>query len=265
MDVVVQELSGIGGLVGPKELTVTIFFAEFVLTLVVSSIWPSLLTFAMLLVINPLTFVLGTICMGVLTKAMGFVILPVPVIDVAVSVDESSSTIGHVSLPVALVDGAIAPNLHSFAVSLICVHVPLTRILSTITQSLSIPILKPNTLIYTLLILIQCILERWQRIPDAHDIFALPLQLFRVHFDLHRASHHPRVDLEAIGFVDLPPGQKASHLGLHFDDYPDGESAKLPSSVGIEFPLANDVPQICIITSATLLGFTTATICTHLL
>ena len=87
IDVVVLELALILGAVGPAESASAILLAEFVFAFEDRAIWPGLLSFAFLLVLDPFTLVFGAVSVVVDAIPMRFVILPVAFVDVAVGVN----------------------------------------------------------------------------------------------------------------------------------------------------------------------------------
>ena len=129
LDIVVDEVSSVRALVGPREASVAVFATLNVGSLVRGTIRPSLQTVSVLLVLFPLATVLGPVQVTVRAEAVRLIIGPHTVVHVAICMDQSALAVGLTVGPVALVQGAVWPNLNSLALPDLGAPEPLSLIL----------------------------------------------------------------------------------------------------------------------------------------
>jgi hypothetical protein len=165
----------------------TIFFTEFVSTLILCTIRPFFHALSMLFVVDPIAFILCTIRMRILTIAMCLIILPIAVIDVTVCVNEPTSSICFIVFPVSFVYTSVTPNLITSTMLLTSSSIPLTFVLSTVLQCFHrMTIFLDSWLI--VFIVISSILEFRQSFSDLLDSCPLFFQFFRIHLNMNCTS-----------------------------------------------------------------------------
>jgi len=118
LDLVHLEFSFVDGAICESQSSSSIFLTFEVLAFINRTIWPGLVTVAMLLIVLPLTHIFCTICMGVGSHTVGFVVLPLTLVDITISVIQFALSIRFSLLPLAVVAGPVEPSLDSVAVPL---------------------------------------------------------------------------------------------------------------------------------------------------
>lgn len=118
LDVVIEEVSGIGGAVGPDEFPLAVLLAVIVLADEFRLIRPNFCALAVLLVFDPLSFVDCSVSVVEFSEPPGSVFLPVSFVAVSVRVNQPALALGLVVLPVSDVVAPILPDLFPFPVSL---------------------------------------------------------------------------------------------------------------------------------------------------
>jgi hypothetical protein len=111
VDVVVLEVTLVGGTVRPLELALAILLPILVLTLILTTIRPDLNTLTILLVILPLTRVLSTIRVDIYSDTLSLIIPPHALIHITIRMDQTAFTIGEVISIVPLIVATIHPLL----------------------------------------------------------------------------------------------------------------------------------------------------------
>ena len=112
-------------------MLLTLFIVSFVL----STIWPNLLALTVLFIFEPLTFVPRSISVIVHAVAVRLIVLPLTVVYVTVGVNQATATVSLVVVPVALIQRPIDPDLNASAVFLTLL-VPLASVFSTVFKLL---------------------------------------------------------------------------------------------------------------------------------
>jgi|TARA_B110000305_G_C19354490_1_gene596005 hypothetical protein len=132
MDVVLEEVTIIGALVGPNELSFAVLHSLLVLTLILGSIWPLLYTESVLFVLIPLTFISASVKVSIYTVSIGLVFCPLAFVDITFCMDKSAVSIGHTVSPESIVSGTIRPDLDTSTIFLVFFNKPFTLVDSTI-------------------------------------------------------------------------------------------------------------------------------------
>jgi len=135
MDVVVNELSCVCRSISPVEFSVSVFLSFFIVTFVLSAVWPNFLAPSVLFVLKPLTFVSSAVSVIVDAVTMSLIIFPFSVVNISISVNQTSSAVSFVVLPVAFVKRAINPDLNSLPI-FSALQIPLAFVLSSIFELL---------------------------------------------------------------------------------------------------------------------------------
>ena len=139
MDVVIIEITSVGAIVSPCELSLSVLLSLEVLAFVRGAIGPSLNTVAVLLVFKPLTFVPASVNMGVNSAAVSLIILPLSLVHIAISMNQTTSSVSFIVFPIAFIARAIEPDLDSTTIADILIFNPFTFILGTIFEQENIP------------------------------------------------------------------------------------------------------------------------------
>ena len=134
MDFVCDEIADVFAQLRPSDVTFARLLAVLVGALIVYSVRPGLLSFALLPVVVPLAAVMGTICVRIVSEAMRFSSLPVPDIDIAIRVQKSASSIRLVVGPISFILTTIDPLGLALSVPLIGLDVPLTDVEALIVR-----------------------------------------------------------------------------------------------------------------------------------
>lgn len=133
-DIIQSELSFVACTIVPVELTLSVLESIYVVTLILSFVWPRLNSFTVLLVILPIALIDCSIVVQVLSPPIGFIITPLSLVNVSVGVDETPNAVGSTLLPLALIQRPIEPNLATLAGPCLHVRQPLADIDGTTGQ-----------------------------------------------------------------------------------------------------------------------------------
>lgn len=124
MNLVGWKLTFIIALVNETQNALSMLASCSILSLVYFSVWPSLPTFAMLLILQPFSNITGSISMGVCTCTTGFIIQPLSFVDITIWVIQHPLSICLIGLPFPDIARPICPNLFSISFPLPVLPLP---------------------------------------------------------------------------------------------------------------------------------------------
>lgn len=127
--------SRIGTSIWECQITIAVFLAVNVTTLVFGTIRPRLYAMTMLFIIFPHSFVFSTIEMSVLTIALSLIVDPLANIIIAICMNQATIAVGLIVDPPALIHWAVLPRLFTFAVPYVLIFYYLSFICCSIQQN----------------------------------------------------------------------------------------------------------------------------------
>lgn len=136
MNIIIIEVALVGALIGPDKLALAMLLALLVLAGILRSIRPLLNTLPVLLIVHPLSLVPAAIIVTIITKPVGLIILPRALVHIALGVHEPPIPTSNSIFPEAVIPRSIRPDLHSLAVPLVGLRVPLALVHGSILQIL---------------------------------------------------------------------------------------------------------------------------------
>lgn len=117
MQIILLKLSLIGWTILPSEGSNSMFHPLLITALIVGTIRPWFLSFAMLVIIHPVPAISGSISVVVDPLTVGLVLYPIANVGISIRVNQSSMTVCSVVTPLTLVQLALWPYLPSVTVA----------------------------------------------------------------------------------------------------------------------------------------------------